>query len=885
MYAREKAALDSNARSSLVNFFQYLTQAATKVDRCCIVASLLASDPKKDDMFGKQIQSDLYDIFNRQREAIIEPVVKEDVAELLRRRFFTTKSIKDRDKFRAHVVTAVKGIAEIDEQAKREGQTAEERYLRSFPFHPDLTEVFYAKWTQLDQFQKTRGVLRTFALALREAEQWDSSPLIGTNVFLNSPGKEGLSEAVRELVACADTSITDGARAAWTGILEGELTKARDIQTESVGLKSREIEQAVMITFLHSQPVGMTGALRDILILLGAARPDMIELGKGLCQWAQRSFWLDDRHTDTEPGKMPTTWRLGNKPNLVQMHSANMRKVSDEFATARLLEEIGKTKSLTQGASAAGARTHVMPSRPNDIEDDGVFHYAILEPSGASESGKPSAEATRYINETTAADKPRVNRNAVVLVAPSKEGLLVANNRVKEYLAWEMVISDLSDQEGDVDAARVSTCKFHLDKAKGRVPDAIRQAYCIVVTVSDKNDIGAFKVQVSDEPLFNTIKNDNRSRIQETAITAEAMLPGGPYDLWREDEDSRRVKDLACAFAQRPQLPKMLKTEAIYNTLADGCREGMFVLQVRRPDKSLRTWWNVRPELDVLKEAAAEVVLPQKAELNELAEDLLRPGRLSELWSSDAIKVSDVGTYFAGGKTVQVDRGGYKEPMTIPKASPEAIHDAVRRGVENGKLWLLFGPASLLEETIPEGILTDEAELRDPPQAFGATEILPETLSSAWENNHTTALSIASYLSNQAEASLPWKIVRDVIDSAIRARFIQLDEGSAPWPCDYPGSKDIKLVFNEKSGGGTGGGGTGGGGGAGQRTASAPLEPNQIQDLGDLIPALLEIKAQSNIDLNFHVDCHLKGQNGEIASEIIEKFNKLLTDIQEDFHF
>ncbi|HAJ59069.1 MAG TPA: hypothetical protein DCP31_07245, partial [Cyanobacteria bacterium UBA8543] len=44
MYAREKAMLDENWRTKLVNFFQYLTQAAIKVDRCAIVASLLATD-------------------------------------------------------------------------------------------------------------------------------------------------------------------------------------------------------------------------------------------------------------------------------------------------------------------------------------------------------------------------------------------------------------------------------------------------------------------------------------------------------------------------------------------------------------------------------------------------------------------------------------------------------------------------------------------------------------------------------------------------------------------------------------------------------------------------------------------------------------------------
>jgi hypothetical protein len=78
--------------------------------------------------------------------------------------------------------------------------------------------VLYSKWTQLDRFQKARGVLRTFALALREAEKWDTAPLVGPAVLLNAPNRDGLSEALRELVTVADTEEYEGKKPAWTGI-------------------------------------------------------------------------------------------------------------------------------------------------------------------------------------------------------------------------------------------------------------------------------------------------------------------------------------------------------------------------------------------------------------------------------------------------------------------------------------------------------------------------------------------------------------------------------------------------------------------------------------------------------------------------------------------
>jgi hypothetical protein len=201
----------------------------------------------------------------------------------------------------------------------------------------------------------------------------------------------------------------------------------------------------VVATFLHSQPIGQSARSRDLLVLLGTTRPDRIELEKGLIRWAQASFWLDDQYTVVGDNQLPNTWRLGNRPNLTQMHAVAAGRVSDDVVRARLLDEIDKVKSLTAGASAAGVRVHTLPARPRDIEDDGQFHFAILAPGAASDSGKPSPEAKRYLDETTGAEKPRVYRNAVLLLTPSKDGVEVASARVRDYLAWEQVRADLKE--------------------------------------------------------------------------------------------------------------------------------------------------------------------------------------------------------------------------------------------------------------------------------------------------------------------------------------------------------------------------------------------------------------------------------------------------------
>jgi hypothetical protein len=48
-----------------------------------------------------------------------------------------------------------------------------------------------------------------------------------------------------------------------------------------------------------------------------------------------------------------------------------------------------------------------VPEKPADIEDDRKFHFAVLGPDAASESGKPSPVAKRFIGETTSVAKPQ----------------------------------------------------------------------------------------------------------------------------------------------------------------------------------------------------------------------------------------------------------------------------------------------------------------------------------------------------------------------------------------------------------------------------------------------------------------------------------------------
>ena len=865
MYARGKAGMGQVWRERIVYFFQSLVQAVTKVDRSALVASLLASDQNKHDDLGQALQNDLFGVIRRQKEEGVQPVAKEDVAEVLRRRLFEPESLRDSGAHNAHVIGVVGALASLDPATKRRRSEEEERFRKSYPFHPDLGDVFYSRWTQLTAFQRTRGILRTLATALRDAESWDECPVIGPSALLAAPGTDGVSNAVADLAGISSSEKSEGSRTDWRTLLEKELQIARRVQGEVPALGRREAEQAVLAVFLHSQPVGHKANTPELVRMVGAGAPDAIDLDKALGGWRELSWFLDDADLDDDgaAGALPRSWRLGNRPNLKQMHDeACTQRVTDDAVEQRLKDEARRTRRLSEGARAAGAQVHTLPESPRDLGDNGEFRYAVLGPEAASESGRPSPLASRYLAETTGSDKPRVHRNVVVLAVPSRDGIAAARDAVRSLLGWEDVQRQLA--EHTVDPLQGERLRKRLEEARRRVPDTIRAAWCIVVTLNEVGDTQAFRLPADGGPLFVQIKADDRSRIKETAVDAEALLPDGPYDLWQENDDARFVSELTRAFARNPRLPKFIKANIVAETISQGIKRGLFVAELSRPDGSRRTWWREEPPREAMEDDQLQVVLPRKAALAELPGQLLAPvdNALPGLWESGNLTLGDVIAYFEGGHTVTVPREGYDEVETIPQCDASVVREAASEAVEQGLLWLTNGPTSLWSEPVPEDVLTAAARLRARPERVPASSLTGDQLPGAWQDGSTNGADLTRALSHARGEAMPWGLVRESIASGVDSRWLQTKDGDAeilrrayrdagrlvlerPSPDAGPGPSPDPVT---------------------QTRPATNIEGHQIQDLADLVPDLIEVSA--GYQLKFRVQVVLDDAPDDVRTKV-----------------
>jgi hypothetical protein len=263
--------------------------------------------------------------------------------------------------------------------------------------------------------------------------------------------------------------------------------------------------------------------------------------------------------------------------------------------------------------------------------------------------------------------------------------------------------------------------------------------------------------------------------------------------------------------------------------------------------------------------------------LTELHPAALVPGALPALWKGDTITVADAINYFAKSHSVVVKKDGYDEPVVIPVCPAAAVEAAISDAVRRGLLWLLNGPASFQGEPVPAGVLTASAQLRAPMAPLMVDQLTQNNVPEAWKNGQTTALAVSAALSTKIGRPIPWSVLWNAIDDAVKARWIELT--SIAWPCEMAAASTVTMRQPSAAGmeepvkGGYVSKPTG------VYTATADLQPAALQDLVDILPDV--VKAAAGILLQFQLQVTL-GTGEEISAGKLEEINKLLESVNSE---
>lgn len=752
----------------LRNCFQFLSQATAKSTRSCLVVSLLATDPAKRDEVGNEILTRCNAGLNRQAE-VQTPVDRGDFAELLRRWMFDSfpKGIAECDKH----VTAFWHRLQAVEPARAKVPESKSDLMDAYPFHPDLLNRLFAKWTELRQFQRTRGVLQTFSMALREATNWDKSPLISTQIFLPTPSaSDELSPALEKLANDAMNSVDQVDKPNWPGNLRTEMSRAR-IAQQNTTLMGREIEAACAATFVFSQPIGEQAELSELRWLLAATCDIPAMLNTGLLEWSKTSWYLAECESTDPASGLPRYWRLGPKPNLNQMHDT-YKTAALKNSRAKFDELVKDCRPLKDGCVEEGVFVHLLPAAPEKVADDPTFRLVILGATFAGTPGSPpNVNSVEFLRTHASSTDPRQNQNVLLVVIPSASGLIQAEQEIASWMAWGDIRN--SNTFKDLLPEQVDVIKAREKSAQKEALTSVKNAFDLVVYVDKAGNAQQKKFTMGNEALFPTLAREKDLRIFREKINPETLLPGGPFSKWPPSEPSMKVTDLYGGFGRYPDMPKLVNRQVVINTIKEAVQRGLLALRYMPPGGGEDWFWHGPVEGVVDWADFSEVWLPAKAELAKVHPAAVLPAALEGLWPLDdsAVKVSSLCGWFDGTHVFdEIAQPGYQpEKRPIPKADYKLIHEAVAQAVSRGELWLVFGNDSVLGEKPSDLQLDPDASLFRPPARLRAMDLLPGALAGAWTGKPETTTVTRIYSELKAQKGKPWPTLQfiQVLNEAV----------------------------------------------------------------------------------------------------------------------
>lgn len=461
----EGKTLSGGTFDSNLSFVQALTEALKAVPTAVLLASLPESEKEAGGARGVKALEALSHYFGRV-QALWKPVAAEEAFEIVRRRLFATIN----DSQAAESVCRAYADFYTANRDDFPQETQESRYFErlkdAYPIHPEVFDRLYEDWSTLDNFQRTRGVLKLMAKVIYR--MWKD----GNNDLLIQPGSLPLYDAdVRNEVVYY---LPQG----WDPVIEcdvdGERAETTEIEHKDPRLGSvQACRRAARAVFLGSAPHSVQLAPNQLVrglelerVMLGVIQPGQ---QTGLFKDALRR--LSDRlhylnHANNR------FW-LDTRPNLRREMEERKRRFQDKedvFPTVR--------ERIQRGfASGVFGGIHVFTDS-GDVPDDWALRLVVLPPDAAfSKSGQSLAidRATEILKKR--GDQPRFKQNRLIFLAADYDIVGRLKDHVRSFLAWRSIVADYRDNRIVLDNLMANQVQASLSQAEETVRRMIRETY------------------------------------------------------------------------------------------------------------------------------------------------------------------------------------------------------------------------------------------------------------------------------------------------------------------------------------------------------------------------------------------------------------------------
>jgi predicted AAA+ superfamily ATPase len=558
----------STLSDQTISFIQELSETVASMNKCVVVATLPASvEEVANSEKAAQILNSLSNRLGRVG-ADTMPVADEEIFEVIRYRLFedigSNDVINNTVNKYCELYSGLK--TEVPDYASR--SEYKERIKKSYPFHPELIDVFRIKWASNHNFQRTRGVLRLLASIVTDLWRRQES-LTGTNALIHTSdvifsNLDALSGQLKKLYG-------NGYDAVITADVSGKSSNAFRIDKSKKELGDYNLAEGLASTILLGS-FGSSGSNK------GTSVPEL-----KLATIKPNSFNHNNIHTALDLLEesahylyYSTTghkrYWFHTKPNiniLINQGKGDIKDVDIEADIIRRLHEKSRSIQLF----------NVIVNPSEDIPEQQKPTLVILSPKYLANPDQLNGNTKPIIEKiaTKKGNSERIYRNTMLFLVCSEVTFGKLQSDIRDYLACSKISTEYANQ---LEKDQKDDIKRRIEESSKQGEISLAAAYSIVVKHSVINGFEKLLLRQFKDSLDSQVNNNIISALKDE----EWLLGSVGLNILRTNnllptvENPIKTKDVYEAFIRFDDKPMITGVNAIQESLLRYCTNGDFCI-------------------------------------------------------------------------------------------------------------------------------------------------------------------------------------------------------------------------------------------------------------------------------------------------------------------
>lgn len=591
VYLRKIARVFPDATNQFTAFAQALFKAVSASPKVSLVYTLAvrADDKEATDAYRieQQIAMAAFDeaeSVSGRKATQLNPTEEDETVFVLKRRLFE----------RIDVDGAIPVIAAYRDVWKRNADSLSDdadrpetttQFERGYPLHPELLSTLIEKTSSLNNFQRTRGMLRLLARTVYDL--WQNKPTDATAIHPHhiNPGVQAIRDEITTRLGqgqytpaiAADVSAVSGMAASVAQSLDEKEYAGQPPVTSYV---ARTI-------LLHSLafPDGVRGVLPDCLrfsVCSPVIEPAFVEAARR--RFIEESLFLDDR-----PG---APMRFMTEANLTQL----IRKATNEVEPHEIHAELGeRIRDLFAGRNQPFDPIF-FPAGPYEVPDEigeGRPFLIVLNYDAAAVAAEPTSLPSEILEMATrkgTGNEFRTFQNNLVFVVADQGRVSGMKETVKRRLGLKRMTAP--DRMRDLAGYQQEQVKEEFRKSDVAASVQVAQCYRHLFYPSNNPLAGnearlahtVISLPSAAEHPGNCQRQIHRALRDQKKVLSSGDAPDAPAFV--RDQTPLKVKgeittlDLRNEFRRAPNLSILLGDEPLTQCIRQGIDSDVFIYRV-----------------------------------------------------------------------------------------------------------------------------------------------------------------------------------------------------------------------------------------------------------------------------------------------------------------